>query len=268
MKLRQPFVVYLWKLTKKVLLRASVWLQENHQHVEYYLQELINYKRKYSGVGSSECSRPLFDKMIEFKDISIRFGDLLLFEHLNFSVKKGECVCVCGQSGCGKSSLLKAVMGFVPLTQGQILVDGVELSEKTIETIRRNIAWIPQELMLPSEWVSEMVMMPFELRINKESGFDKEKLMLYFSKLGLDEELFTKRVNEISGGQRQRIMLAVAGLLNKTLMVVDEPTSALDPDSRDKVIEFFQYLRGLGMTILAVSHDKHFADSCSSILEI
>ena len=210
----------------------------------------------------------LFDMMIELKDISIRFGDLLLFEHLNLSVKQGECVCICGQSGCGKSSLLKAIMGFVPLSHGQILIDGVELSAKTIESIRKNVAWMPQELMLPSEWVNEMVMMPFELRINKEVGFDYTKLMEYFGMLGLDEELFHKRVHEISGGQRQRIMLAVAGLLEKPLLIVDEPTSALDPDSRNRVIAYFEYLRSTGMTIITVSHDKQFAASCTSILEL
>ena len=83
-----------------------------------------------------------------------------------------------------------------------------------------------------------MVRMPFELKANREAGFNKERLMDYFVSLGLEEKLYDKRVNEVSGGQRQRIMLAVTALLDKPLLVVDEPTSALDPESCLRVINF------------------------------
>jgi polar amino acid transport system ATP-binding protein/putative ABC transport system ATP-binding protein len=184
-------------------------------------------------------------------------------------VASGESVCLTGGSGCGKTSLLQAVLGFVPLTEGSIVVDGVELTAHTAETIRRKVAWIPQELALPAEWVSEMVRMPFELRVNRAVGFDKTLLMTHFATLGLDEELYHKRVNEVSGGQRQRIMLAVAALLHKPLLMVDEPTSALDPESVDRVVGFLDTLcRQEGTTILAVSHDRKFAEGCHRIIHI
>lgn len=206
--------------------------------------------------------------MVNIENISIRFGNLILFKNLNLHVHRGESLCICGGSGSGKSSLLKAVLGFVPLEEGTIKVDDTLLTHRTVDIIRRKIAWIPQEQALPSEWVSEMVRMPFELKVNRDAGFDKQRLLEYFSMLGLEEELYDKRVNEISGGQRQRIMLATTALLNKSLLVVDEPTSALDPESCLKVIDFFKSLSGKGMTILSVSHNKQFAAGCNRVFTL
>lgn len=79
-----------------------------------------------------------------------------------------------------------------------------------------------------------MVSLPFELKVNRSVPFSEERLFMCFDELGLEHELYFKRVNEVSGGQRQRIMLAVAALLNKPLIVIDEPTSALDTGSTTK----------------------------------
>lgn len=206
--------------------------------------------------------------MIEIENISIRFGSLLLFEHLSLRVGQGESVCVCGGSGSGKSSLLKAVLGFVPISEGTVRVGGTELTARNADTIRRKTAWIPQELALPSEWVSDMVRVPFELKANREAGFCKERLLENFALLGLEEKLYRKRVGEVSGGERQRIMLAAAALLNKPVLIVDEPTSALDPSSCGRVIDFFKSLCCKGITVLAVSHDKQFAAGCDRIFNL
>ena len=198
-----------------------------------------------------------FYVMINIENISISFGNLTLFRGLDLQVHYGESVCICGGSGSGKSSLLKAVLGFVPLSEGTIKVDGTLLAPRTADHIRKKIAWIPQE-----------VRMPFELKANREAGFNKERLMDYFVSLGLEEKLYDKRVNEVSGGQRQRIMLAVTALLDKPLLVVDEPTSALDPESCLRVINFFKSLCSKGMTILSVSHDKQFAAGCDKVFTL
>jgi polar amino acid transport system ATP-binding protein/putative ABC transport system ATP-binding protein len=208
--------------------------------------------------------------MIAIKDITLTYDrNLTVLSHFSLHVASGESVCLMGGSGCGKTSLLKAVLGFVPLDGGSIEVDGTALDVHTVEHIRRRVAWIPQELALPAEWVSEMVRMPFELKVNRPTGFDKRRLMDHFAELGLEEELYGKRVNEISGGQRQRIMLAVAALLHKPLMMVDEPTSALDAESTARVVRFLRRrCEEEGMTMLAVSHDRRFAEGCHRIVEL
>ena len=206
--------------------------------------------------------------MLHINNACIAFGTEVLFSGFEMKLEKGETVCIVGQSGCGKTSLLNAVMGFVPLYEGTIKVGGTLLDKSTIDLVRRQIAWIPQELALPFEWVKEMVSLPFELKVNRSVPFSEERLFMCFDELGLEHELYFKRVNEVSGGQRQRIMLAVAALLNKPLIVIDEPTSALDTGSTDKVLAFFRRQAEKGAAVLAVSHDKDFASGCHYLIEL
>ena len=206
--------------------------------------------------------------MLHINNACIAFGTEVLFSGFEMKLEKGETACIVGQSGCGKTSLLNAVMGFVPLYEGTIKVGGTLLDKSTIDLVRRQIAWIPQELALPFEWVKEMVSLPFELKVNRSVPFSEERLFMCFDELGLEHELYFKRVNEVSGGQRQRIMLSVAALLNKPLIVIDEPTSALDTGSTDKVLAFFRRQAERGAAVLAVSHDKDFASGCHYLIEL
>lgn len=206
--------------------------------------------------------------MLHINNACIAFGTEVLFSGFNMKLERGETACIVGQSGCGKTSLLNAVMGFVPLKEGSIQIGETLLDISTIDSVRRQIAWIPQELALPFEWVKEMVSLPFELKVNRSVPFSEERLFACFDELGLEHELYTKRVNEVSGGQRQRITLAVAAMLNKPLMIIDEPTSALDAGSTGKVLSFLQRQAESGTAVLAVSHDKGFASGCHYLIEL
>lgn len=213
--------------------------------------------------------------MIQINNASIVFGKDVLFSKLTFNVNKGSMACITGVSGTGKSSLLNAVMGFVPLHEGEIIVDGIILSPSSVDGIRKKIAWVPQELALPVEWVSEMITVPFELKqnrkkylIEKENGSFKKRLMDAWMVLGLEPELYDKRVSEISGGQRQRMMIATAALLDKDILIADEPTSALDPASVDRIVLFFHHLKASGATILTVSHDPRFIAGCDTVFKL
>lgn len=206
--------------------------------------------------------------MLDINNACIGFGMEVLFSGLNIRLEKGETACIVGQSGCGKTSLLNAVMGFIPLKEGTIKVGDTLLDKSTIDIVRRQIAWIPQELALPFEWVKEMVALPFDLKVNRSVPFSEERLFAYFDELGLEHELYSKRVNEVSGGQRQRIMLSVAAMLNKPLIIIDEPTSALDAGTTDKVLAFFRRQAEKGAAVLAVSHDKDFASGCHYLIEL
>ena len=206
--------------------------------------------------------------MLHIENICIAFGTEVLVSGFNMKLERGETACIVGQSGCGKTSLLNAIMGFVPLKEGIIRIGGMVLDKSTIDTVRRQIAWIPQELALPFEWVKEMVALPFGLKVNRSVPFSEERLFACFDELGLEHELYTKRVNEVSGGQRQRIMLAVAAMLNKPLIIIDEPTSALDAGSTGKVLFFFRRQAERGTAVLAVSHDKDFASGCHYLIEL
>ena len=118
--------------------------------------------------------------MLQIDNACIAFGEDILFSEFCMRLNKGETACIAGQSGRGKTSLLNAIMGFVPLRKGKIKVGGILLEPTTIDAIRRHIAWIPQELALPSEWVKEMISLPFALKANRHISFSKEKLFTCF----------------------------------------------------------------------------------------
>ena len=103
--------------------------------------------------------------MLHINNACIAFGTEVLFSGFNMKLERGETACIVGQSGCGKTSLLNAVMGFVPLKEGSVRVGETLLDRSTIDSVRRQIAWIPQELALPFEWVKEMVALPFGLKV-------------------------------------------------------------------------------------------------------
>lgn len=200
--------------------------------------------------------------MLYIENASIAYNNEVLFSGFSLHLNRGEIASISGPSGCGKTSLLNAILGFTPLREGRIILNGTVLDKGSIDIIRKQIAWIPQELALPLEWVKDMVQLPFDLKANRNSPFSEVRLFEYFEELGLEQELYYKRVNEISGGQRQRMMIAVASMIGKPLIIVDEPTSALDSGSTGKVLTFFRRLTEKGSAILTVSHDEGFAAGC------
>lgn len=206
--------------------------------------------------------------MLEIKTACIGYDDKTIFSDVDFLLKEGEIGCITGPSGSGKTSFLRAVMGFIPLSKGEIYFNGLPLSPRTAETVRREMAYVPQELSLPTEWVMDMINIPFLFKTNKVHPLIKEDLLENLQLLGLEENILKKRTNEISGGQRQRIMLAVSTLLGKKLILTDEPTSALDINSCEKVLALFKKSCKKGVMILAVTHDLAFASACDRILHI
>lgn len=200
--------------------------------------------------------------MLQIENASVAYGNNILFSGFNLQLKQGEIASISGPSGCGKTSLLNAILGFIPLREGRITLNGTLLEKGSIDAIRRQIAWIPQELALPLEWVKDMVQLPFSLKANRGTPFSESRLFACFEDLGMEQELYYKRVNEISGGQRQRMMIAVASMISKPLIIIDEPTSALDSGSTEKVLSFFRRQADKGSAILTVSHDKGFSNGC------
>ena len=192
--------------------------------------------------------------MLIVNHLSVRFAEKQVLSDVSLHVAAGQLLCVGGESGSGKSTLMKAVLGFVE-SEGEVLIGGERLTAESVGRLRKQTAYVPQELALPSETVEQMVMMPFTLKANKKYAPARETLLAEWERLGLDETLLEKRPTEVSGGQRQRMMLATAGLLHKPLLLADEPTSALDADTALRVRSYFQFLAtDRGTAILLVSH--------------
>lgn len=200
--------------------------------------------------------------MIQLDHVSLSFKDQHILKDFTEHIHPQELVGISGKSGCGKSSLLRAMLGFVPLSEGSIRIDGLTLEPSTIAEIRKKIAYLPQDLNFPVESVRDMVRLPFELHANRQLRFSEEELFDLWARLNLDRKLYDRKVHKISGGQRQRILLSVMAMLHKPLCLIDEPASALDSDSSEKVLELLYRLREDGSTLVVVSHDQKFLAQC------
>lgn len=207
-------------------------------------------------------------RMLEVNNISIQFGDEEVLCRFTCRVEKGQFACIKGRSGCGKTSLLKAFIGLVSFDGGYIRVGEFVLNENTCNIIRKNTAYLPQELSFPNEDVNDIIVQTLRVGGVRDVRLCMQDLYDNLSLLGLDRDVLSKRMAEISGGQRQRVMLATIALLDKQVWLLDEPTAALDKESRDLVIKFLLAQQLRGKTIVAVSHDEEFAERCSTLIQL
>ena len=206
--------------------------------------------------------------LLDVRNLTVAYNDNVVIRDFSLQLRRGELVAITGASGSGKSSILRALMGFVPNFSGDIFFDGARMCSGQMEKFRRHTAFLPQDLSFPCEWVSEVLETPFLFKSNKNITVTKEKWQTTLEQLGLDKRIMSGRVNEISGGQRQRMLFAVVAMLDKEIILLDEPTSALDSESVSLVIDYIKNMCKSGKAVLAVTHDKHFASVCDRVINI
>ncbi len=203
--------------------------------------------------------------MIEFRNIFFGYKEEILLENFNRKIFNGEKVAICGQSGCGKTTLLNMILGFELPQKGDIYIDNDKLSHFNISKIRQKIAWLPQNFNISFETVKELFFSPFNLKSNYKNKPNEKDIEKSFYDLGLKKSILKKNINEISGGQKQRILLSSMILLKKNYILLDEPTSALDHLSVEKTSKVLLNLKHT--TIIAATHDKNFINKADSVIK-
>jgi subfamily B ATP-binding cassette protein MsbA len=202
-----------------------------------------------------EAALPL-QEALRFENVSLRFADGRMgLQGLGLSVPKGQKTALVGPTGAGKSSMLSLILGFAKATRGQVLWDEKPLEALALPSLRKQLAWVPQEPLLLSGTVQENICLGQEgveaealweaLRLAGAEEFVREKG-------GLQAEV-GERGALLSGGQRQRLCIARAMLQNPSLLLLDEVTSALDADSEAAVLRGLEALMR-GRTVLMVAH--------------
>ncbi|HKX29655.1 MAG TPA: ATP-binding cassette domain-containing protein [Blastocatellia bacterium] len=184
---------------------------------------------------------------IEFKDVSLAFGDRVVLQNVNFSVRYGEAKVVMGGSGTGKSTLLRLVLGLIKPDSGRIYIDGedvTEYSEEQMMDVRRKIGMVFQEgALFDSLTVYDNVAYRLRERHLPEPEIESVVLrMLRFVDL---EDVVEKMPNELSGGMRRRVGIARALVGSPKIILYDEPTAGLDPITARTICELALKLRDL-----------------------
>lgn len=196
--------------------------------------------------------------MLEIKNITKKYKDLIVFKDISFEVNKGEVVALVGKSGCGKSSLLKCINRLEEIEDGEIYFDGKNIKEIDLVDLRQNIGIVFQEYNL-FEHLTVMDNLIIGLtkikKMSEKVAIKEAKLML--KKIGLEDKLLSYP-DELSGGQKQRVAIARTLLMKPKILLLDEPTSALDREMKEEVLKLINNLVKEGMTIIIVSHEEEF----------
>ncbi len=191
--------------------------------------------------------------MINIKKLTINYGDFIAVKEVDFDIKNGEFISIVGQSGCGKTTLLRGIMGFENIYSGDILINGKSIIKKAVE--EREIGYIFQNYTLfPNMNVFENI--AFGLKNLKYSKNDIKTKVDDIAKSLKISEFLEKRVDEISGGQQQRVAIARSLVLKPRILLLDEPFSNLDESLREDLIkEIYRINKENKITIIYVAHD-------------
>jgi len=202
---------------------------------------------------------------IDVQDLHKSFGSNEVLKGIDLTVADGEVVAVIGPSGSGKSTLLRCLNKLEEPTSGQVIIDGVDLTDKSVklDEVRQRIGMVFQHFNLfPHMTVLENITLaPIELgRLSKAKA--RERAMSLLERVGLAEKADAKPAS-LSGGQKQRVAIARALAMDPEIMLFDEATSALDPEMVGEVLQVIRDLADGGMTMVLVTHEMGFAREVS-----
>ena len=187
---------------------------------------------------------------------------------VTFSVEAGRCLGIVGESGCGKSTLARLILGLLPVSSGEILVDGQRLAEMDRTARARLIQPVfqdPFSSLNPRRRIRDIVALP--LQAQGVTGREQARLVEeMLARVGLPGNIAERMPAQLSGGQRQRVAIARALVLRPRIVVCDEPTSALDVSVQAQILNLLAELqRDLGLTYVFISHNlavvEHISDS-------
>lgn len=199
--------------------------------------------------------------MIEFKDVSKKFGKKTIIKNLNFTVNTGELVTLIGLSGCGKTTTLKTINRLHDLNSGKILIDGQDIMAMNPIVLRRQIGYVIQQTgLFPHLTIAENIGIIPEAE--KESATEiEQRVKKYMAMVGLDYETYANKYPlELSGGQQQRVGIARAFANDADIILMDEPFSALDPLTKTQLQdELVEIQAANNKTIVFVTHDMNEA---------
>lgn len=199
--------------------------------------------------------------MIDVQGLHKYFGELEVLKGIDTKIERGDCVCVIGPSGGGKSTFLRCINLLEMPTKGDIFIEGVSAMQnlRQLDKLRQKVGMVFQQFNLfPHMTVMENITLaPVKLKkMTKQQANDKAIELL--TRVGLAEKA-NEYPNRLSGGQKQRVAIARALAMDPDVLLFDEPTSALDPEMVGEVLDVMKNLALGGSTMVVVTHEMGFA---------
>lgn len=214
-----------------------------------------------SELKNKEMGEKSSGDIIEINGLNKWFGDFHALKSIDLKVKEGEIIVVCGPSGSGKSTLIRCINFLEKFQEGQIIVDGVELSDdvKKIRQVRSEVSMLFQHFNLFPHLsvIDNLTLAPIWVH-NETKQSARDKAMQLLDRVGIKDQA-EKYPNQLSGGQQQRVAIARALCTSPKIMLFDEPTSALDPEMISEVLDVMVGLAKEGITMICVTHEMGFA---------
>ncbi len=219
------------------------------------VEEVLNAPEKIENKPDA-IELPGFRKTIEFKKVAFSYGEHVILKNISFSVEKGKTIALVGSSGAGKSTLVDLVPRFHDVSEGEIIIDGINIKDYTIQSLRKQMSFVTQEPVLFNDTIANNIALgninasmeeiEHAAKIANAHHFILKKENGYHTNIG-------DRGMKLSGGERQRITIARAVLQNPPILILDEATSSLDTESerlvQDAIVNLMQ-----DRTSLVIAH--------------
>jgi phospholipid/cholesterol/gamma-HCH transport system ATP-binding protein len=204
------------------------------------------------------------ESIVDVEKLSVTFGSQEVLQDITLRIPPGQTLALLGESGCGKTVLMKSIIGLVKPTKGKIEFDGGDinqLNERQLSRMRLRFGFIFQNAALfDSMTIGQNVAFPLRQHGRFSDNQIREMVLSRLSEVGLPDSVVFKKPAELSGGMRKRVGLARALIMNPELIMYDEPTTGLDPIMSDVINELILRTRSRNpVTSIVVTHDMHTA---------
>jgi phospholipid/cholesterol/gamma-HCH transport system ATP-binding protein len=212
------------------------------------------------------------EQIIEFRDVSISFGDAMILDSISMHIPKGKLVAVTGPSGCGKSTLLKIAAGLMPPDTGSVLIEGVDIfnvSRNALYEMRKNFAFVFQDgALLSNLTLYNNLALPLRYHYRLKDNDIERRVLATLEDFGLKNERGLMPA-QLSIGQRKLASFARGLIIEPKLIFVDEPVSGIDAITLNRMVDKILPLRDdPGVTVIMVSHNLDFIKSSADYIAL
>lgn len=208
--------------------------------------------------------------MLEFDMISVGYKDRIVLKDLSMKCMDGSVTTLIGKNGCGKTTLIRALMGMLPTASGNIYIDGADISSLSRSEHAKKVAYLSQSKGIPDITAGRMVLhgrFPYLSYPRRYSKSDMNIALEAMEEMGI-ADLYDCHMSTLSGGMRQKVYIAMALAQRSPVIVMDEPTTYLDPEQQMKFAVTVKELSEIEKTVLLVLHDLPLAMKISDQIAV